>query len=33
MAPVAQRLSDDQIDAVSAYLSTVPQQMHEVLLH
>ena len=33
MAPVAQRLSDDQIDAVSAYLSTVPQQMYEVLLH
>lgn len=29
MAPVAQRLSDDQINAVSAYFASVPPQIHE----
>ena len=32
MAPVAERLSDDQINAVSAYFASVPPQVHEALL-
>jgi cytochrome c553 len=32
MAPVARRLSDDQITALSAYFSSVPPQIHEAQL-
>jgi cytochrome c553 len=32
MAPIAQRLSDDQIHAVSAYLAAVTPRVHEALL-
>lgn len=32
MAPIAQRLSDDQINAVSAYFASVPPQIHDAQL-
>jgi cytochrome c553 len=32
MAPVAQRLSDDQIDAVSAFFATLPPEPREARL-
>lgn len=32
MAPIAQRLSDDQITAVSAYFASVQPEIHEAEL-